>query len=52
VEYWAQTYTQDQPQTISGCTVVRFDQAGLVAEARDYSHVKDGHHLPPDGLFG
>jgi uncharacterized protein (TIGR02246 family) len=51
VEYWAQTYAQDQPETISGCTVVRFDQAGLVAEARDYSHVKDGHHPPPAGLF-
>jgi hypothetical protein len=32
--------------------VVHFDQAGLVAQARDYSHVKDGHHPPPAGLFG
>jgi len=32
--------------------VVRFDQAGLVAEARDYSHVSDGHRPPPAGLFG
>jgi ketosteroid isomerase-like protein len=52
VEYWAQTYAGDQPTTISGCTVVRFDDAGLVAEARDYSHVSDGHREPPVGIFG
>ena len=52
VEYWAQIYARDQPTTISGCTVVRFDDAGLVAEARDYSHVREGHHEPPVGIFG
>src|SRR5262249_38721658 len=52
VEYWAQTYAGDRPTTISGCTVVRFDQTGLVAEARDYSHVKEGHHPPPADLSG
>ena len=51
VEYWAQTYAGDRPTTISGCTVVRFDQAGLVTQARDYSHVKEGHHPPPADLF-
>src|SRR5215471_1815320 len=50
--YLDESYAEDQPQTISGCTVVRFDRAGLVAEARDYSHVKDGHHPPPADLFG
>jgi ketosteroid isomerase-like protein len=52
VEYWAQAYAGEEPTTISGCTVVRFDDAGLVAEARDYSHVTEGHHEPPVGLFG
>jgi hypothetical protein len=52
VEYWAVTYPQDQPLTISGCTLLRFDHDGLVAEARDYSHVKHGRFPPPDGLFG
>jgi hypothetical protein len=56
VEYWAQIYAGDQPTTISGCTLVRFDESGFVAEARDYSHVREGHPAPcsstarrPDG---
>ena len=48
-EYWALVYINGQPKTISGCTIVRFDESGLVAEARDYSHVKDGHHVPDAG---
>ncbi|MEO3928770.1 nuclear transport factor 2 family protein [Micromonosporaceae bacterium B7E4] len=52
VEYWAVTYPDGEPLTISGCTLLRFDEAGLVAEARDYSHVKQGRLLPPEGLFG
>ena len=52
VEYWAVTYPHDQPLTISGCTLLRFDDDGLVAEARDYSHVKQGRFPPPEGLFG
>jgi hypothetical protein len=51
VEYWAVTYPSDQPLTISGCTLLRFDDKGLVSEARDYSHVKKGRFLPPAGLF-
>jgi ketosteroid isomerase-like protein len=51
VEYWAVIYVKDQPMTISGCTVLRLDESGLVAEARDYSHVKEGHHSPPAGVF-
>jgi ketosteroid isomerase-like protein len=51
VEYWAVIHTGDGPVTISGCTVLRIDDAGLVAEARDYSHVQEGRHLPPAGLF-
>ncbi|MGC4747264.1 nuclear transport factor 2 family protein [Micromonospora sp. DT201] len=51
VEYWAVIHVKDQPLTICGCTVLRFDDAGLVAEARDYSHVQEGHHTPPAGLF-
>ncbi|MEV1317240.1 hypothetical protein AB0J14_14275 [Micromonospora arborensis] len=38
-------------RVLCGCTVLRFDEAGLVAEARDYSHVREGHHAPPAGLF-
>ncbi|GAB2570017.1 hypothetical protein Aab01nite_06660 [Paractinoplanes abujensis] len=42
VEYWAVTYPHGEPLTVSGCTVLRFDDAGLVTEARDYSHVREG----------
>jgi hypothetical protein len=52
VEYWAVTYPHDRAMTISGCTLLRFDHDGLVTEARDYSHVKEGRFLPPPGLFG
>ncbi|SIN36925.1 SnoaL-like domain-containing protein [Micromonospora cremea] len=52
VEYWSVIYVKGQPTTISGCTLLRFDETGLVAEARDYSHVKEGRHAPPAGLFG
>jgi hypothetical protein len=52
VEYWALVYFDDKPMTISGCTVLRFDGAGLVASARDYSHVEPGHHAAPVDIFG
>ncbi|WP_406077137.1 nuclear transport factor 2 family protein [Micromonospora sp. NBC_00858] len=51
VEYWAVIHVKDKPVTVSGCTLLRFDEAGLVAEARDYSDVKEGNHAPPAGLF-
>ncbi|MEU4688220.1 nuclear transport factor 2 family protein [Actinoplanes sp. NPDC023714] len=51
VEYWAVIHPGDEPLTISGCTVLRFDEDGLVAEARDYSHVEPGRIPLPDGLF-
>jgi hypothetical protein len=51
VEYWAVTYPDDRPLTISGCTLLRFDDEGLVAEARDYSHAEEGSFPPPAGLF-
>jgi uncharacterized protein (TIGR02246 family) len=51
VEYWAVTYLGGQPVTVSGCTVVRFDDDGLVTESRDYSRVQDGRVVPPGGLF-
>jgi hypothetical protein len=47
VEYWAVIRLADGPTTICGCTVVRFDESGLVTESRDYSHVRAGRFLPP-----
>jgi hypothetical protein len=45
------TYPSDEPLTISGWTLPRFDDDGLAAEPRDDSHVKQGRQLPPAGLF-
>ncbi|KUM29623.1 nuclear transport factor 2 family protein [Glutamicibacter mishrai] len=47
VEYWVVMFINDKPMTISGCTVLSFDDSGLVTTARDYSHVKDGYHQRP-----
>lgn len=51
VEYWVVMYIKDQPMTVSGCTVLSFDDSGLVTTARDYSHVIEGHHLRPEHPF-
>lgn len=48
VEYWAHITTGDGPLTISGCTVITFNEHGLVACARDYSHATEGHPQRPD----
>lgn len=51
VEYWVVIYADDQPTTISGCTVLSFDDSGLVMTARDYSDVKEGRHERPEAAF-
>ena len=48
VEYWATSLDQSgEPITLAGCAMARFDADGLVTEARDYWHVREGHHSPP-----
>lgn len=47
VEYWVVMFVQDKPMTVAGCTVLTFNDSGLVTTARDYSHVKDGYHQRP-----
>lgn len=49
---WVVLHLAGGPVTIIGCTVLRFDGSGLVAEARDYSHMRDGRELPPGSVFG
>lgn len=53
VEFWALLTRRDdgQPTTLAGCVLLRFDADGLVAEARDYWHVTDGHRQPEGALF-
>ncbi|MFC4061297.1 nuclear transport factor 2 family protein [Planomonospora corallina] len=48
-EYWALCRYDSGPLTISGCTLLRFDADGLVAESRDYSYVTPGHRPFPFG---
>jgi hypothetical protein len=50
VEYWVVMHTKDGPMTVCGCTMLRFDESGLVTEARDYSHMKEGRHAPPPAV--
>jgi ketosteroid isomerase-like protein len=50
-EYWVVMHLAGGPVTLSGCTVLRFDESGLVLEARDYSHLREGRSEPPVPLF-
>ena len=53
VEYWALLVESDgTEQTLAGCHVMRFGADGLVAAARDYWHVEQGHRRPPHGWGG
>jgi hypothetical protein len=50
VEWWATLVLREgEEQTIAGCSVLRFDEEGLVAEARDYWHLEPGRRDPPPG---
>ena len=50
VEWWATLVSADgTEQTIAGCSMLRFDDQGLVAEARDYWHLEPpGRRVPHD----
>jgi predicted SnoaL-like aldol condensation-catalyzing enzyme len=49
VEWWAVLVPPEgEAQTIAGCSVLRFDDEGLVAETRDYWHVEPGRRAPHD----
>jgi ketosteroid isomerase-like protein len=50
VEWWAVLVSPDgEAQTIAGCSVLRFDDEGLVVEARDYWTMEPGRRDPPPG---
>ena len=50
VEWWAVLVTPDgEEQALAGCSILRFDEAGLVVEARDYWQLKPGRREPPPG---
>jgi SnoaL-like domain len=50
VEWWAVLIMPGgEEQTIAGCSMLRFDDEGLVVEARDYWHVEPGRRDPFPG---
>ena len=47
VEWWATLVTPDgQQHALAGCSMLRFDDQGLVVEARDYWHMEPGRREP------
>ena len=42
IEYWAIMTTTDGEITLSGCSVIEFDDDGLATSVRDYSHTAHG----------
>jgi ketosteroid isomerase-like protein len=50
VEWWATLVTPDsEEQSLAGCSMLRFDDEGLVVESRDYWHLEPGRREPPAG---
>jgi ketosteroid isomerase-like protein len=50
VEWWATLVTPDgRERALAGCSLLRFDDEGLVVESRDYWHLEPGRRDPPPG---
>jgi uncharacterized protein (TIGR02246 family) len=49
VEWWAMGLSEGEEFTLPGCLVLRFDQAGLCEELREYWHVEPIRQGPPAG---
>ena len=50
VEWWATLVSPDgEAHAIAGCSLLRFDDQGLVVESRDYWHLEPGRRNPPPG---
>jgi SnoaL-like domain len=50
VEWWATLIlTSGEEHVIAGCSVLRFDDDGMVAVARDYWHMEPGRRDPSPG---
>jgi SnoaL-like domain len=50
VEWWATLILAGgEEHALAGCSVLRFNDDGLVAEARDYWHMEPGRRDPPPG---
>jgi len=49
IEWWAVVIENDQPTTLAGVSVLRFDADGLVTRQEDAWNQGDGLHEPPPG---
>jgi ketosteroid isomerase-like protein len=50
VEWWATLVTPDgEEQSLAGCSMLRFDNEGVVVESRDYWHLEPGRRAAPTG---
>ena len=49
VEWWASLEDDEDEVTLPGCLILRFDDAGLCADLREYWHVGSGRFPPPEG---
>ena len=49
VEWWASWLENGEPLTLAGVTVLRFDDAGLVVDHRDYWNETAGREPPYSG---
>jgi ketosteroid isomerase-like protein len=49
VEWWARLTEADGPVTLAGCSILTFDDLGLVVDQRDYWHLSRGHVDPVGG---
>jgi predicted SnoaL-like aldol condensation-catalyzing enzyme len=46
VEFWTTMAVEDDPVTLAGCLLLRFDD-GLCADLREYWNLTEGRHQPP-----
>jgi ketosteroid isomerase-like protein len=49
VEWWASMVEDGREITLPGCLLMRFRPGGRCHELREYWHVEEGRHGPPEG---
>jgi ketosteroid isomerase-like protein len=49
VEWWAWMRDEGQDITLPGCLLLRFASGGRCEELREYWHLEQGRHEPPEG---
>jgi ketosteroid isomerase-like protein len=49
VEWWAQMSDEGRPITLPGALLLRFAAGGRCEELREYWHLEEGSHEPPEG---